>query len=300
MPIPVRCRCGASYTLKDEFAGQRLACPNCGAEIVAGSAVPVAGMAPDVAPQADPVFDRDVFLLRQQHFAISEKYYVNDERGEPICFIQRPAHLAQTFVALLAAALAVIVWWIGVAAVASAIESEDAQAVVFAVGFFGMFGVLLLSAAPLMPLRHVTFYRDDSKREALLEILQDSKYQMIRPSFTVRDPRGRVVARLHKNYLRDILRRRWQCFTAEGKPLCEANEDSIILSMLRRVLGTFYGLLRTNFIITRPHGEVIGEFNRKITILDRYVLDLKGDRRRTLDRRIALAIGVMLDTGERR
>jgi len=43
-----------------------------------------------------------------------------------------------------------------------------------------------------------------------------------------------------------------------------------------------------------------GEFNRKLTILDRYVLDMRADTTRSLDRRIALALGVMLDTGERR
>jgi hypothetical protein len=46
--------------------------------------------------------------------------------------------------------------------------------------------------------------------------------------------------------------------------------------------------------------EVVGEFNRKLTILDRYVLDLRADTGKGLDRRIALALGVMLDTGERR
>ena len=46
--------------------------------------------------------------------------------------------------------------------------------------------------------------------------------------------------------------------------------------------------------------EVFGEFNRKFTLFDRYVLDLSADADRTFDRRIALAVGVMLDTGERR
>jgi hypothetical protein len=50
----------------------------------------------------------------------------------------------------------------------------------------------------------------------------------------------------------------------------------------------------------RPTGEVFGEFNRKFTLLDRYVLDLSLDPDRTFDRRFALALGVMLDTGERR
>ena len=45
---------------------------------------------------------------------------------------------------------------------------------------------------------------------------------------------------------------------------------------------------------------MIGEFRRKMTILDRYALDLTADRARAFDRRIAVALGVMLDTGERR
>ena len=45
---------------------------------------------------------------------------------------------------------------------------------------------------------------------------------------------------------------------------------------------------------------IIGEFNRKFTLLDRYVLDLTRDPGITLDRRVALALGGMLDTGERR
>ena len=57
--------------------------------------------------------------------------------------------------------------------------------------------------------------------------------------------------------------------------------------------------LRTNFIFLRNE-QVIGEFNRKFTILDRYVLDMSADTQRTIDRRIAVAISVMLDTGERR
>jgi hypothetical protein len=44
----------------------------------------------------------------------------------------------------------------------------------------------------------------------------------------------------------------------------------------------------------------VGEFNRKFTLLDRYVLDLSQDSGRALDRRVAIAMGVMLDTGERR
>jgi hypothetical protein len=89
----------------------------------------------------------------------------------------------------------------------------------------------------------------------------------------------------------------------DGQMICLAIEDSIILSLLRRFLGSFFGLLRTNFLILAGDGrdnQVLGEFKRKFTLLDRYVLDVSEDPSRTLDRRIALALGVMLDTGERR
>src|SRR2546421_12166308 len=73
------------------------------------------------------------------------------------------------------------------------------------------------------------------------------------------------------------------------------------LSLLRRLLGPLFGLLRTNFIIVRGDSDdVVGEFNRKFTILDRYVLDLKADRNRLLDRRGALAGGGGVATGGRR
>jgi uncharacterized protein YxjI len=149
--------------------------------------------------------------------------------------------------------------------------------------------------------RHVTFYRDQSKREKLLDILQDKKFQPITTTYTVRDARGRKLAKFGKNLLFNMIRKRWYVWGPDGRVLFLAKEDSVILSLLRRFLGPLFGILRTNFIIL-PAGteDVIGEFKRKLTILDRYVLDMTSDPQHLMDRRIALALGVMLDTGERR
>ena len=79
--------------------------------------------------------------------------------------------------------------------------------------------------------------------------------------------------------------------------------------------GNLFGILRSNYIFLRPDQEsalydptdaadydrkVIGEFNRKFTLLDRYVLDMSQDQGHVLDRRLTVALGVLLDTGERR
>src|SRR5438034_1310060 len=60
--VRVTCQCWTSYELKDEFAGRLVKCPQCGRENRVPGVVPATA----VKPQADPVFDRDVFLLRQQ------------------------------------------------------------------------------------------------------------------------------------------------------------------------------------------------------------------------------------------
>lgn len=292
MPVTVQCQCGNTYELKDEYAGKSVKCPNCGTVNVAPAAAP---------PAADPAFNRDKFLLRQKAMAIKEKYYVWDEGGNVILYVERPTHLFRGLVAAFAGIAAAIVVAVVLGAAAGAAGNGALGSILALLAGVGAVVALVAVAVRLSPKRHVTFYRDDTKRERLLEVLQDQKVQLITATYTIRDPKANVLARLHKNYLYNIFRKRWQCLAPSGTLLCVAMEDSIILSLLRRLLGPFFGLLRTNFIILRGSSQsVVGEFNRKMTLLDRYVLDLARDPRRQLDRRIMLALGVMLDTGERR
>ncbi|MDP6506392.1 MAG: hypothetical protein QF886_22400, partial [Planctomycetota bacterium] len=159
----------------------------------------------------------------------------------------------------------------------------------------------IVMAILLTKKRHVTFYPDESAETKLLEVFQDKKFQFLKATYTVNDPEGNCLAKLQKNYLYNFFRKRWYCLAPDDSILCIIKEDSVILSLLRRFLGPLFGVLRTNFIIVLPDtDQVIGEFNRKFTLFDSYVLDMTADPGRTLDRRVAIAIGIMLDTGERR
>ena len=140
----------------------------------------------------------------------------------------------------------------------------------------GHYGTAILAARPRRP-------KDKAKVEVAVQIAQRW-----------------ILARLRKRYVHNVIRKRWYVETPTGQVVALAIEESIVLSLLRRVLGSFFGLLRTNFVFTHTDGTVLGEFNRKFTILDRYVLDLSDDPQRYLDRRIALALGIMLDTAEGR
>ena len=296
MALSVKCQCGNTYDLKDEYAGKLVRCPKCQAVSRAEKS------AYTPTSQADPVFDRDIFLLRQKHLAINEKYTVSDESGTPVVYVERPAHLFRNLLALIGGLVAAVITAVLVVAGGVLLLGKDAAASYAPLAAWPVaFLTLAVVGSALSKKRHITFYRDEAKRERLLEILQDKKIQLIIATFTVRDARGQKLARLRKNYIYNIFRKRWEIRTMAGQVAFVAKEDSIILSLLRRVLGPMFGLLRTNYIFVGPDGRsVLGEFKRKMTILDRYALDLKRDRQRKLDRRLALALGVMLDTGERR
>jgi uncharacterized protein YxjI len=295
MPVVVSCRCRNTYTLKDEYAGKLVECPQCGAVNKASEST----LTPK--SQADSAFDRDIFLLRQKHLSINQKYQVSDEQGNPILFVERPTYFWRTILALLGAYLVTAGLYMALMAAVAAGSAQGGDGNPLALLFLLLPVVFVVVAMALSKRRHVTFYRDESKTQKMFDVLQDKKVQFPMRTYTVRDASGTALASFKKNYLYNLFRKRWEMRAPNGTVMCVAKEDSIILSLLRRVLGPLYGLLRTNFLITRGTGDtVVGEFKRKFTILDRYVLDLSSDRRRDLDRRLALALGVMLDTGERR
>ncbi|MGC3970324.1 MAG: hypothetical protein QM775_24230 [Pirellulales bacterium] len=294
MPIAAVCDCGQTYSLKEEFAGKKVKCPACNSAFtVPEPTLPRA--------QADPIFDRDKFLVRQKKIAVSQKYFVGDERDIPLAFVHRPAAILRGVGMILLSMIWVLVCVFAAVTFFDGNGRRDAESwqVLVVVGAIvvGLGGIFYM----LAPKRHVTFYRDKSMREHLMVVRQEFKLALVNANYTLVDSAGTAIAMFRKNYLYNIIRRRWYISDPAGRPICVAIEDSILLSILRRFLGPMFGLLRTNFqILTPDFGDTIGEFNRKLTLFDKYVLDMSQDPERTLDRRIALALGVMLDTGEHR
>lgn len=305
MPIEVVCQvCSAEYALKEELAGKKLRCRSCESVLE----VPmVETEAPSVGGERgyDPAFDRDKFLVNQKRLSIGEKYYVFDEQKQPILFVHRPMRFWRQVGAALGAIAVLFVG--GIATMLLAVIMDEQFQGTAAAGVLALLGILatvvvmIAVAIRLSPKRHIAIYSDDAQSRRLLEILQDRKFYGIRATYTVNDPAGLHIATFEKNYLYNMFRKRWVVFDPAGSKLVIAKEDSIILSMLRRLLGPLFGLLRTNYVFLNPDTErVIGEFNRKFTLFDRYVLDLSADRDHELDRRLGVAMAVMLDTGERR
>ncbi len=170
---------------------------------------------------------------------------------------------------------------------------------------------------PVKPLQraNITVYDDDSMASSVLMIRQDHGYAALKREYTLLDSASNAeIAHFSRHNIKSWLRRHWAVTSADGAPLAHAREDTALLAGLRRVAELilafipFGGLLgaavRTNFRLLRvaeDGAEVqAGTFNRKFSIGDKYKLDLSEDPQRQLDRRVALALGIMLDTGEAR
>ena len=99
----------------------------------------------------------------------------------------------------------------------------------------------------LSPKRHISFFTDESREKLLLQVLQDRKFQPIVATYTVLSPEGDLLGRMNKNYLYNFFRRRWDVFNPQGQIVLIGREDSLLLSLLRRLLGPMLGFLRDEF-----------------------------------------------------
>jgi uncharacterized protein YxjI len=290
--IVVACACGEVYELRPEYAGRLVECAVCNRHLRVGSpGRAVAG--------GESAFDRDVFLLRERLLTITSKYEVQGSDGTSILYVERPTYLFRAVFAYLLGTVAAMLTLVWITTLVRSVGQRLGAFIVLA-GLALAPATFLVVSMSVRPLRHVTVYRNESRAEILLRVLQDQRWAVLTRTYTVVTAGGEILARLRKRYVHNVIRKRWYVEAPTGRVVALAIEESIVLSLLRRVLGSLLGLLRTNFVLIHPDGTVIGEFNRKFTILDRYVLDLTGDPERYLDRRVALALGIMLDTGEGR
>lgn len=242
------------------------------------------------------LFTYDVIHVRQRVLTVSEKYEIKDQHGRPLFFVERPPRLAINiaFAALLGAIRIGVLLAVGW----SILQGHLSIGLGIALLILSNFG-LGITGALVAPYRPIEIFTDDRRTWRILAITQDNKIGLTR-NFTLYDCLGNEVARFRRMMLPSIFRVTWRVETPRGEPITRVREDSLPRALLRRYLGPLYGLLRTNFNFEYPNGSVYGKFDRKFTLTDQYLLDLRGDPSRSIDRRVTLAMAILLDTGERR
>ncbi len=254
-----------------------------------------APMPPDAYRHLQWLFSWHLLTVRQKLMTLAQKYTVHDEQDYPRFHVVRPPKIALSLVAGAAAlSVSLLSLYFGIRMMMNQGEFVVAMAIIVGGGM-----VARLVRVLLMPYRDIRVFADAAEQFPVMTISQDNKFGL-HHWYTVIDAMGNPVARAKRNLLTAIWRRQWVAETLDGRPILNVREDSLGLALLRRYVGSLWGMLRTNFDFYIPGGPRVGEYNRKLTITDQYVMDLRADPWFLVDRRVALALAILLDTGEGR
>jgi hypothetical protein len=143
----------------------------------------------------------------------------------------------------------------------------------------------------------IRFYADEDEREELFR-LKARKMMELAGRYDVLAPDGARHGVLQKVFGASLLRSTWRIMDPEEQEIGRAYERSMPVALLRRAIdavpyGDFVPIV-FHFTI-EAGGRQVGDLRRPLGLRDRYILDLKTDVDRRIDRRVAVALGVALD-----
>jgi uncharacterized protein YxjI len=150
----------------------------------------------------------------------------------------------------------------------------------------------------------IRFYADDAEQQELFQIKARTWLDTGGSKYDVIDAQEGNIGVLEHVFRKSLFRSTWRIATPDAEEIAIAHERSQVLGIARRVIDfvpDIGGLIPIpyNFDILASD-RVIGRMDRKFQLRDRYVLDLSGDTDRALDRRLAIALAIGLDTLQNR
>jgi len=150
----------------------------------------------------------------------------------------------------------------------------------------------------------IRFYGDEEETRELFRIKARSVFDIGGARYDVVAVDESPIGVLEHVFGKSLLRSTWKVTDGSGAEVALARERSQVGAIVRRVIDfvpDFGGLIPIpyNFDIL-VDGEVAGRMDRKFQLRDRYVLDLSGDTAKKLDRRLAVALAIGLDTLQNR
>lgn len=143
----------------------------------------------------------------------------------------------------------------------------------------------------------IRFFADETETEELFR-LKARQIVEIRGRFDVLMTDGGRIGTLEKVFGASLLRSTWRILDADEAEVAMAQERSVPLALLRRVIDLVpYGelvpiLFQFEILVD---GREVGELRRPVGLRDRYILRLPGDPERRIDRRVAVALAIALD-----
>jgi uncharacterized protein YxjI len=150
----------------------------------------------------------------------------------------------------------------------------------------------------------IRFFADEAETQELFQIKARTWLDTGGSKYDVIDAQEGNVGLLEHAFRQSLFRSTWRISAPEGDEVAIAHERSQVLAIVRRLIDfvpDVGGLIPIPYNFDILAGDqVIGRMDRKFQLRDRYVLDLSGDPQKTLDRRLAIALAIGLDTLQNR
>jgi uncharacterized protein YxjI len=148
----------------------------------------------------------------------------------------------------------------------------------------------------------IRFYTDDSKTQELMRIKARQRFDP-RARYDVTAADGAKIGEIQKVFGKSLLRSTYQLYDAGGSEVAIAQERSLAVALIRRLVGFVPYLDNISDWLPIPYhfdfrrgDELLGTHTRQMwKIRDAYRIDMTPDAERTVDRRLILAIAVGMD-----
>ena len=155
----------------------------------------------------------------------------------------------------------------------------------------------------------IRFFADEAETQELFQIKARTWLDTGGSKYDVIDAQDGMIGLLEHVFGKSLFRSTWRISSPDGEEIAIARERSQVLAIARRLIDfvpDVGGLIPIPYNFDIAVGEnVIGRMDRKFQLRDRYVLDLSGDTGsdssgKKLDRRLAIALAIGLDTLQNR
>ena len=152
--------------------------------------------------------------------------------------------------------------------------------------------LLLFSEQKAFKLREdIRVYSDESKANEVMAIRTPQILDISATYNVFEMPSGEKAGSLKRMGLKSIIRDEWEIYDPNGMLIGKVEEDSTVLALLRR--------FATNLIPQKYHfilnGQSVGSFQQHFNpLVYRATMVLSPDTGKQLDRRLALAAGILL------
>lgn len=137
------------------------------------------------------------------------------------------------------------------------------------------------------------FFADESESDELFRV-KARKVVDVGGRYDVMTPAGEPIGVLQRRLAQTLFRTTWTILDADEQTVAEVPEASTARAVLRRVAQVFDVPILYHFSIV-VEGRQVGEVRRVLSLRDRYVMTLGDDFDRRIDRRLAVALLVVLD-----